>query len=114
MNGEEDFDSDSYLKTRFRSVNVGGRVLFPLEMFHREFLDLPGSLKILDYGTGPVIMNQISPATKASEIILAEYSSRNRDALRSWLHDKPGAFDWSPFFQHVVQNLEERASRRSR
>ena len=106
MESSAEFDTDSYLETRFSNVNAKGRILFPLEMFHKEFSALPGSLKILDYGTGPAIMSLISAARKASEIILAEYSSRNRDALQSWLDKKPSAFNWLPFFQHVVQNLE--------
>ena len=103
---ESEFDTEDYLQTRFCDVNVQERILFPLEMFHKEFSALPGSLKILEYGTGPVVMTLISAARKASEIILAEYSSRNRDALRSWLDNEPNAFNWSPFFEHVVQNLE--------
>ena len=106
MESEGEFDTDNYLKTRFCHVNVKGRILFPLERFHEEFSALPGSLSILDYGTGPVIMTLISAVRNASEIVLAEYSSLNRDALRSWLDNKPNAFNWLPFFEHVVRNLE--------
>ena len=105
---EPEFDTDTYLQTRFCNVNMKERILFPLEMFHNEFSALPGSLKILDYGTGPVIMSLISASSKASEIIIAEYSPDNRKALRLWLDDKPEAFDWSPYFRHVVCDLEGR------
>ena len=105
---ETKFDTDGYLQTRFCNVNMKERILFPLEMFHKEFSALPASLKILDYGTGPVIMSLISASSKASEIIVAEYSPENRKALRLWLDDKPEAFDWSPYFRHVVCDLEGR------
>ena len=106
MADKSDFDSEGYLSTRFSDVSRQERVLFPLEMFHKEFSSLPTSLKILDYGTGPVIMSLISASTKASELVLAEHSANNREALRSWLADEPGAFNWTPFFEHVVHRLE--------
>ena len=98
-----DFDLEGYLATRFGDVNKPARVLFPLEMLHKS---LPDSLNILDYGTGPVIMTVISAAAKASELVLSDFSLRNLSALRAWLADEPGAFNWTPFFQHVVCDLE--------
>lgn len=105
------FDSDDYLATRFGDTNRRDRVQFPLEMFHREFSSLPDSnLKILDYGTGPSIMSIISAPVKASELILCEYSPRNRSTLRLWLESKPGAFNWRPCFEHVVCKLEGKSA----
>ena len=101
-----DFDLEGYLATRFGDVNKPARVLFPLEMLHKEFSSLPDSLNILDYGTGPVIMTVISAAAKASELVLSDFNPRNLSALRAWLADEPGAFNWTPFFQHVVCDLE--------
>ena len=106
MADKSGFDSKGYLSTRFTDVNKEERIIFPLEMFHKEFSSLPPSLKILDYGTGPVIMSLISASTKASELVLAEHSANNREALRSWLADEPCAFNWTPFFEHVVHRLE--------
>ena len=103
----QNFNPELYLKARFGSdVNDKERILFPLEKFHEEFSVLPESLKILDYGTGPVMMSVISAAIHASEIILCEYNPKNREALRAWLDNEPSAFNWSPFFDHVVQKLE--------
>ncbi len=63
------------------------------------------SLKILDYGSGPYMVNVISAAPVASEIVLAEYSKPYREFIVKWLNDVC-PFDWSPVFCHVVQTLE--------
>ena len=108
------FDPDLYLATRFYDVNVKERVLFPLQRFHEEFSALPGSLKILDYGTGPVMMTVISAARCASEIILSDYNQQNRESLKAWLNKDPDAFNWSPFFEHVVMKLEGKSKDEAR
>ena len=65
-------------------------------------------MKVLDYGAGPVIASTISAATKASEIILADYIEDNCFSLRQWLNCDSQAFDWSPYFSYVVETLEEK------
>ena len=99
------FDSLRYLHLRFSNMALD-RVLFPLECLHNSFKYLPNSLKVLDYGAGPVIMSTISAAGHASKIVLSDYSDTNRDELRKWLKNDPVAFDWSPYFDHVVITLE--------
>ena len=106
MSYEEDFNPVEYLQTRLGNLKNVERVLFPLRRFHEEFATLSNSLKILDYGTGPAITSLISASRLASEITLAEYSARNRDVLCSWLEGTFDGFDWSPYFDHVVQDLE--------
>ena len=64
------------------------------------------SLKVLDYGTGPVICYVISAAGRQSEIILSDPAHANREALKKWLLNEPSAFDWTLHFNHVVQKLE--------
>ena len=63
-------------------------------------------LKILDYGCGPSIPYSISAASKASDIILADYADPNREYLKKWLAKDPSLQDWSPYFKYVVQTLE--------
>ena len=67
---------------------------------------VPDGVRVLDYGAGPVIVFAISAATKASEIVLADYTEENLGFLRQWLGNDPDAFDWSPYFQYIVQELE--------
>ena len=45
-------------------------------------------------------------ATKASEIILFDYSPNNRSFLRKLLNSDNRAFDWTPHFNLFVGKLE--------
>ena len=83
-----EFDSLSYLKARFADITLRGRVPFPLECLN-SFKSLPHSLKVLDYGSGPVIMSTISAAGHASDIVLSDYSDTNREELRNGLTTTP-------------------------
>ena len=67
-------------------------------------------IKVLDYGCGPVLCHIISAAgiPNVSEIVLAEYTARNREAVQQWLDKDPSAFDWSPHIKHVVKTLESK------
>ena len=112
--GTVDFDTDNFLKTRYYDVNVRDRILFPLENFHEAFQHLPRSVRVLDYGTGPAILSVISAAEHASEIVLSDYAETNREALSKWLRRDTTAFDWSPYFDHVVQKLEGKGEREAR
>ena len=96
---------ERYYTTRGNSYNVG-RMQHTLRCYHETFQTLPNGLKVLDYGSGPVLFAAISAATKASEIVLAEYADKNCEALRQWLNEDSAAFDWSPHFKFVVQELE--------
>ena len=46
---------------------------------------------MLDYGCGPVIANVISAAGIGSDIILAEYTEKSRQAIQQWLDSEPSA-----------------------
>lgn len=105
----DSFDPHAYLQKKFP-----GQVLewHPevFESFHDLFQSFPsssiGHLKVLDYGTGPTLAFQISAAEYASEIILAEYTEKNREALQLWLNGDARAYNWAPYFKYVVQTLE--------
>ena len=70
---------------------------------------LPQGIKVLDFGSGPSILATISAASKASEIVLSDYTERNRDALNQWLKKDAEAIDWSPHFSYVVETLEKKS-----
>ena len=103
------FDSYAFLKRYFssdgNSYNLG-RMRHTLRCYHDAFETLPNGLKILDYGSGPVMFATISAARKASEIVLSDYADNNCAALRQWLNRDSVAFDWSPHFSYVVRDLE--------
>ena len=96
------FDPAAYLR-EFYAGNVSQH---RLRCFHDTFSTLPPNLEVLDYGSGPCLLGTISAATKASKIILSDYSDANCHALRQWLIKDPMPFDWSPHFNYVVQELE--------
>ena len=110
------FDSDAYLRTRFSSdVAKSIRMWAPLRGFHKAFESLTGSsLKILDYGCGPVIQNSISAAAHASEIVFCDVAGPNLEAIQKWLKNDPAAFDWTPHFDYVVQTLEGKGEKEAR
>ena len=95
------FQPGEYLKRYY-----GAFSFHSLDLYYKAFQSLPTGLRILDYGTGPVILTTISAATKASEIVLSDYSEVCRTALHQWLAGDREAFDWSPHFSHVVKELE--------
>ncbi len=108
------FDANDYLKRRYYDVNIPDR-LFRAECFHKAFQALPSSdLKVLDYGSGPVITTLFSAAPRASEIVLSDVAEGNREALRKWLRRDPTAFNWSPFIDYVVQKLEGKSEEEAR
>ena len=88
------------------TADISSSVKYRLQCLHESFLSAPAGLKVLDYGTGPVILSTISAATKASEIVLADYTYSSLKCLQQWLNDEPEALDWSPHFSYVVQELE--------
>ena len=107
-NYKEMFDTTEFLK-RYKchtASEIPSRVQHMLRCFHKVFLTIPAGVKVLDYGAGPSLLTVISAAAKASEIILCEYTEKNRDALLQWLKRDPTAFDWNPHFSYVVQDLE--------
>ena len=94
---QELFKPSEYLKfleAGFSSQNAWP--LHSLQCLHESFQSVPNGVKVLDFGAGPVMLSTISAATKASEIVLADYSEANLASLRQWLQNDLQAFDWSP------------------
>ena len=102
----EVFDPWAYLHY-YEEVNVWHRhSLSVLHEFYKSYGLPPVGLKILEFGAGPVISYEISAALYASEIVLSEYTEKNREVLQMWLDQDPKAPNWKPFFEYVVQELE--------
>ena len=99
----EKFDPARFLEGYTRCE---GRTQHMLRCFYDAFHKMPENLKVLDYGSGPSLMPAMTAVTKASEIILCEYSPKNREVLRQWLHGEDASFDWTPHFDFVVRQLE--------
>ena len=103
----EMFDPWAYLDKQYGEVNAFHRHSLKLvHEFYKSYGSSPTGLKVLDFGAGPVIVYEISASLYASEIVLAEYVDKNREVLQMWLDRDPNGPNWSPFFEHVVQELE--------
>lgn len=103
------FDSAAFLKHYvYETPENTDRLQHILRCYHNVFRSLPNGLKVLEFGSGPVIMGAISAATKASEIVLCDFTDKNRQSLRLWLDGSSDAFDWSKHFRYVVRELEEK------
>ena len=89
-------------------------VRFRLQRLHESFVAIPEGVKVLDYGSGPVVVSAISAASKASDIVFADYVENNLKFVRQWLDSEPDAFDWWPYFTHVVQELEGKGKEEAR
>ena len=101
---EEAFDPTDYFD-RYYSGNPP-LAQHMLRCYHTALQQVQGTVKVLDYGAGPLMLSCISSAAKASEIVLSDYTKGNRKALGQWLNGDSAAFDWTPHFRYVVQELE--------
>ena len=125
-NFEDRFDPIAYLSQCYHKPGTPQNYCrdLRLKMVHEFFCefppvddeDCPKDIKVLDYGSGPVIAFVISAAGKkeVSEIVLADYTEMNRSALRKWIDRDVSSFDWSCYFKHIVQDLEKKAEKEIR
>ena len=108
------FDSKTYLDlfyTNFKGdENEDGSVLPFMKAFH-EFWSVftaPKDMEVryLEFGGGPSIANLIFSCPKVDQIVFAEYTEANRQAVKSWVDGNPEAHDWTPLIELVVLELE--------
>ena len=109
---ETKFNIESYLeyyKNR-NGESVSATIAFFLKELHSFYStcieEENRNWNILELGCGPIIVYQISAAKIASEIVLAEYTSNNRQAVQQWLNKDPSCIDWTFAFNFVVKELE--------
>ncbi|XP_065908954.1 nicotinamide N-methyltransferase-like [Dysidea avara] len=65
---------------------------------------------LLEAGGGPCIYPLISAAPYVAEIYHSDYMEANREEVLMWRNNDPDAYDWSPYFRHIVQSLEGQTS----
>ena len=51
------------------------------------------SLKILEFGGGPSLLQMLIAAPKASEIAFADFVLQNRQEVQKWMQRDPSAFN---------------------
>ena len=106
-----EFESQAYLKRYYTDQGVTSypNSLFCFTNLYNVYQSLGKtnrSLTILDVGAGPGIAHSISAAPYASEIVLSDYAEGNRKVLQQWVDKDPQAYDWTPYFQHIVVDIE--------
>ncbi|XP_077985206.1 indolethylamine N-methyltransferase-like [Glandiceps talaboti] len=104
------FNPASYFDTYYSDPDghpdERGLVPFMYESLHRVFSKegVSGD-RMIDIGTGPCVYSFISACTKFKEIIASDYSEANRTAVKQWINNEPGSFNWKPIIKRVC-NLE--------
>ena len=110
------FDARSYLEERcpgneFKTDDLrihthwGLKCLYNFyENFH-EYWD-NSSATLLEFGAGPYIHTLISAAPYVGKIYHTDYLEECRQEALLWMKNDPKAYDWSPYFQYIVNTLE--------
>ena len=115
----DSFDSLDYIQHRFGDLH-DQRATYVLGQLHGVLSGYVRNkrsgceLKVLDFGSGPVVQNSISAAAFASEVVFSDISSANRKAIQKWLDGDADAFNWSPHFDYVVKTLEGKGEKEAR
>ena len=116
----KDFDTRDYLVTRYPSTMFEedeGKFMVPwdIECYHsfykifREEWDNTKAV-LLQLGAGPCIYDLISAAPYVAEIYHSDYLKCCCDEVLLWRNNDPNAYDWLPYFRHVVNTLEGKHS----
>lgn len=104
----------TYLEMCFTQDDINKSLKeFALENVHKFFVQKHStskgvSLKVLDYGCGPVVAFDISAAKEEAEIVLAEYGEKCCQALQDWSNCHSSAWDWTPYIEHVVCDFDKK------
>ncbi|XP_065882627.1 nicotinamide N-methyltransferase-like isoform X2 [Dysidea avara] len=124
INEERYGNTKRYLTERYppnpsdkNAAVVPGSLLSPLsfqffhnfyQKYHKEWDSSTAFL--LDVGGGPCIYPHISAIPYVAKIYHTDFVKAMCDEVLLWKNKDPNAFDWSPYFKHVVQELEGQTS----
>ncbi|KAM4691843.1 indolethylamine N-methyltransferase-like [Rhinophrynus dorsalis] len=109
--GKEDFqkqfDPKMYLDTYFHLEpgSIGDKFV---TFYLKQLADIFNSGKVrgktlIDIGAGPCIYQQLSACEAFEEIIVTDFTDRNREEYEKWLKKKPDAFDWRKVVEQVCK-----------
>ena len=117
MEDYDAFDANGYLMARFGDPALDHRWKYQLDKLHGTFQTIGASadsLRVLEFGCGPVLQHSISAVPYASEIVFCDFAAPNREVINKWLRNDPGAFNWSPKFDYVVKTHEGKGEKEAR
>ena len=111
-----DFDCKTYLEM-FYSTITGSEYedslpQYALDCLYEFFIKYQNewdksTASLLEFGGGPVISYIITAVPFVKEITFAAYTEEERKEVQLWKDNGDGAHDWSPFFQYIVNKLEQ-------
>ncbi|XP_077995634.1 indolethylamine N-methyltransferase-like [Glandiceps talaboti] len=117
----QNFDANTYLEQYYSNPDgnpeEAGLLRFWLQSLHEIFAkDGVSGDRLIDIGSGPCIHHLVSACTKFNEVICCEYVEDNRNAIKRWLNNDVGAFNWKPIIKYVCEleghsNVEDRETR---
>ena len=115
----KDFDTKAYLASRypasFEKDQAKSTLPWNIQSYHtfydtfREEWDNTKAV-LLQLGAGPCIYDLISAAPYVAEIYHSDYLKCCCDEVLLWRNNDLNAYDWSPYFRHVVNTLEGKRS----
>lgn len=97
----DEFDPIIYLQTFYNEIGSEGYGM--LRFLHEVFSMQKPNCTVLEFGGGPTVLGMISAARIASEIHFAEYVPVNRSIVQRWVDGNSTDFDWTPYFQAVLE-----------
>ncbi|XP_065902916.1 nicotinamide N-methyltransferase-like [Dysidea avara] len=110
------YNAQQYLTTRYPAnlFDEGQTMIvptFPIDYFHKFYQQFHtewdhSTAKLLEIGGGPCVHTFISAAPYVAEIYHSDYVQSCRDEVKMWRNNDPNAYDWTPYFNYVVNKLE--------
>ena len=78
------------------------------QSYHKEW---DNSIAVLlEVGGGPSVYPYISAMLYVAKLYYGDYLKSNLNEVSMWKTKDPSAFNWTPYFNHVVQKLEGKSS----
>ncbi|XP_043935004.1 nicotinamide N-methyltransferase-like [Protopterus annectens] len=112
---QESFNSRLYLETYYSSPlgcpEEGNYLGFLLTNLFNAFSS--GSVKgqkLIDIGTGPCLHQLLVACEWFEEIIVSDYTDRNRLEIEKWIRNDPDCFDWSAIGKFICEIEGNRVS----
>lgn len=96
-----EWEPKDYLADYYREIAPDER--YAMEFLVESLRRTPEVPVALEFGCGPTLHHALPLAAKAREVHLAEYLAGNRDEVRRWLENSPGAHDWREFSVYTLQ-----------
>lgn len=96
-----DFDPKLYLKTYYACPDEEDR--FIIRFMVAMLKEMPDDLVTLEFGGGPTLYAVAALAPRSREIHFCDYVGKNLDEVQAWLDHRPGAYDWQPYIEMVLE-----------